>query len=54
LAFHSVSLHDEDGQAQDISEYIKFVVTSDPKIRSWRKTDKELVIEVLTGKADGM
>jgi hypothetical protein len=54
LAFRSVSLHDERGQAQDITEYIKFVVNSDPKIRAWRRTDKELVIEVLTGKADGM
>jgi hypothetical protein len=54
LAFHSVSLHDEDGQAQDISEYIKFVVSSDPKIRAWRKTDKELAIEALSKKADGM
>jgi hypothetical protein len=54
LAFHSVSLHDEDGQAQDITEYIKFVVSSDPKIRAWRQTDKELVIEVLSKKADGM
>lgn len=54
LAFHSVSLHDENGQAQDITEYIKFVVNTDPKIRAWRRADKELVIEVLTRKADGM
>jgi len=54
LAFHSVSLHDENGQAQDITEYIKFVVNSDPKIQAWRRADKELVIEVLTRKAGGM
>jgi len=54
LAFHSVSLHDENGQAQDITEYIKFFVSSDPKIRTWRRADKELVVEVLTRKADGM
>ena len=54
LAFRSVSLHDESGQAHDITEYIKFVVNSDPKIRTWRRADKELVIEALTGKADGM
>jgi len=54
LAFRSVSLHDEKGQAQDITEYIKFVVNSDPKIRAWKRADKELVIEVLTKKADGM
>jgi hypothetical protein len=54
LAFHSISLHDEHGQALDIREYIKFVVSSDPKIPAWRKEDKELVIEVLSKKADGM
>jgi len=54
LAFRSVSLHDENGQVQDITKYVKFVVNSDPKIRGWRRADKELVIEVLTRKADGM
>ena len=54
LAFRSVSLHSESGQAQDIAEYVKFVVNSDPKMRAWRKADKELVIDVLMKKADGM
>jgi hypothetical protein len=54
LAFRSVSLHDESGQAQDIAEYVKFFVNSDPKMRVWRKADKELVIDVLMNKADGM
>jgi hypothetical protein len=54
LAFRSVSLHAEKGQIQDIAEYVKFVVTTDPKMQAWRKEDKELVIEVLTNKADGM
>jgi hypothetical protein len=54
LAFRSISLHSERGQAQDIVEYIRFAVNTDPKMRTWRKADKELVIEVLTEKADGM
>jgi len=54
LAFRSVSLHGESGQAQDIEEYIRFVVNTDPKMRAWRAADKELVIETLTKKADGM
>ena len=54
LAFRSVSLHGECGQAQDIAEYVKFVVNSDPKMRAWRQADKELVIDMLTKKADGM
>jgi hypothetical protein len=54
LAFRSVSLHSERGQAQDIAEYIRFSVNTDFKMRAWRAADKELVIEVLTRKADGM
>ncbi len=54
LAFRSVSLHGEDGQVQDIAEYIKFQVTTDSKMRAWRVADKELVIDVLTKRANGM
>jgi hypothetical protein len=54
LAFRSVSLHGEDGQIQDIAEYIKFQVGSDFKMRAWRTADKELVIDVLTKRAHGM
>jgi len=54
LAFSSVSLHGENGQVQDIKDYIKFVVGTDRNMKKWRKEDKELVIEVLTGKANGM
>jgi hypothetical protein len=49
-----VSLHDEDGQKNDIIEYIKSVVYSDRKMRSWRKEDKLLVIDMLSRGADGM
>ncbi len=54
LAFRSVSLHGENGQIQDIAEYIKFRVKTDPKIRAWRAADKELVIDILTKRANGM
>jgi hypothetical protein len=54
LAFRSVSLHGEDGQIQDIAEYIKYKVRTDLKMRDWRVADKELVIYVLTKKANGM
>ena len=54
LAFLSFSLHGESGQTQDIAEYIKFVVHSDPKMQTWSNAEKELVIEVLTKKANGM
>ena len=54
LAFRSVSLHEENGQAQDIAEYVKFVVSTDRNMQKWRKEDKELVIQELTRKAGGM
>jgi hypothetical protein len=51
-----VSLHDQSGQKKDIVEYVKSVVysNSEPIMRRWRTEDKELVIEVLSERADGM
>ena len=56
LASHTVSIHDESGQKQDIADYIRSVVyaDSDTVMRRWRDKDKELVIETLTERADGM
>ena len=54
LAAHTVSLHEQAGQNQDISDYIKSVIHSDPKMRRWREEDKQLVIETLNEKAGGM
>jgi len=49
-----ISLHDEDGQNNDIFEYIKYVVYSDRRMRGWREEDKRLVTNTLSGKAAGM
>ena len=54
LAFRSVSLHVENGQIHDIAEYIESQVRTDSKMRAWRAADKELVISVLTDRANGM
>jgi hypothetical protein len=54
LTVHNVSLHEESGQNEDIVNYIKSVVLSDPKMRSWKEEDKKLVIDTLTQKAGGM
>ena len=54
LANISVSLHDQSGQIKDISDYVRNVAYSDKKMRSWRIDQKELVIEELSNKADGM
>jgi hypothetical protein len=51
-----VSLHDQSGQKQDIADYIRSVVysNSEPIIKRWKKEDKDLVIKVLSERADGM
>ena len=54
LAFYSISLHGEGGQMKDIDNYIKSVVNTDPNMQRWKTTDKELVIDVLIKKSDGM
>ena len=54
LAFRSVSLHDEQGQKEDIENYIKLVVDTNRNMRRWRPEHRQLVIDVLTERADGM
>jgi len=54
LTFRSVSLHDESGQKQDIENYIKSIVNTDRRMRRWTSMHKQLVIGVLTERADGM
>ena len=54
LAFRSISLHDERGQIKDIIKYIESIVNTDKNMKIWNPEHKQLVIEVLTKKADGM
>ena len=54
LTQHAVSLHDEGGQQQDILNYVASFVRSDRNVRRWREEDKDLVIKILSEKADGM
>ncbi|KAN0139487.1 hypothetical protein V8E53_002988 [Lactarius tabidus] len=56
LAFRSVSLHDESGQKADIADYVRSVVNSplSTAMKRWRTDDKNMVIETLTERADGM
>jgi hypothetical protein len=56
LALHSVSLHDESGQKQDILDYVNSVVYSDSEtmMKRWREEEKKMVVEALSEKADGM
>jgi hypothetical protein len=50
----TISLHDESGQKKDIVKFVTSVVRTDKNIRRWREEDKELVIDTLSEKANGM
>ena len=54
LATQKLCLHNESGQQQDIVDYVTSIVRSDKKMKKWRDDEKNMVIEKLTEKADGM
>ena len=54
LTTYQVSLHDESGQREDILNFISTVVSTDRRMWKWRPEDKQLVIDTLSAKADGM
>ena len=49
-------IHNESGQKADIADYIRNIVNLSPStaMRRWREDDKNLVIDTLTERADGM
>ncbi|KAN0136267.1 hypothetical protein V8E53_005872 [Lactarius tabidus] len=49
-----VSLHDEPGHKEDIANYIRSEAEFISDDKRWRNGDKDLVIETLSQKADGM
>jgi len=54
LASQTISLHEEDGQKQDMVNHITSFVNLDRKMRKWSAKDKKLVIDTLSERADGM
>jgi hypothetical protein len=54
ISFRSVSLHKERGQTEDIEDYIESVVNTNRNMQNWNPELKQLVIDVLTKRADGM
>jgi len=56
VTFRSISIHNESGQLEDIANYIKSTVNSyrNSKMRRWSPENKQLVIDILTKRADGM
>ncbi len=53
LALFTISLHDEEGQKQNIVDFIKFVVQSDHWMQKWSVDMKTLVIDTLLQRANG-
>jgi len=54
LTFHSISLENESGQKKDIKDYVESIVYTDKRMKSWNPKHKQIVIDVLIKKADGM
>jgi hypothetical protein len=54
LATQQLTLQNESGQTQDIIYYVTSVVRSDKRMKRWKDEAKDMVIEKLTEKADGM
>jgi hypothetical protein len=54
LTEHPVSLHNESGQQEDITNYVTSFVRSNQRMKRWRDEDRNLVIKTLSEKADGM
>jgi hypothetical protein len=52
LTSHSISLHDESGQMEDINNYIKSVVNL--SMKRLKAEDRQLIVDVLTKNANGM
>jgi hypothetical protein len=53
-ASRRMSLHEEGGQKEDIENYLRFFVYNDNNMRRWREEDKELIINTLSERANGM
>jgi len=51
-----VSLHDQTGQKEDIAEYVRSIVysNSDTNMKRWKNEDKEIVVNALAERANGM
>ena len=54
LDFRSISLERENGQVEDIAEYVKNFVNTDSKMQGWENTLKQMMIDELSKKANGM
>jgi hypothetical protein len=49
-----ISLNEEVGQREDINRYLRSFVQTDRAMRRWKDEDKELVVNTLSERANGM
>ena len=49
-----MSLHEEGGQRDDIINYVRHIVETNRNMQRWPRDDKELIINTLSKRADGM
>ena len=54
LAVNAISLHQDSGQKNVITDYVSAVISSDERFRTWPDKDKVLVVKELSNRADGM
>jgi hypothetical protein len=54
LAVKAISIHDETRQKFVIANYVNSVVSLDARMTKWRDEDKQLIVEELSERADGM
>ena len=54
LDLYSISLEGESGQVKNIAEYVENFVNTDSEMQKWKDADKEMVIDALSKKANGM
>ena len=50
---YQISLHDEQGQREDINDYVRSFVDVERAMRTWPEEDRELVITALSERANG-
>ena len=54
LASRRVCLHEESGHSQDIIHYLRTMLRTHPKMKGWRADDKQVVINTMFRKAEGV
>jgi hypothetical protein len=54
LASRHMCLHEESGHSQDIIHYLRTMLRTHPKMKGWKADDKQVVINTLFRKAEGV